>query len=194
MTHSLRLIIELHLTMAQVSQQRDLEDPAVIRRWPHRFKRWKTSRMLTLHSFADAQATSNKLWNGFKDTLLWQLYNKALTVLKGGTDFVHAEEMQRKLLEEETLRILPRSFSPTKSRPTSTVCRRAISRSIQRGIVTDLTLTHRFMHHQLAEEDKALEPVSPAQRARPRYTACKVCTWDRAGSSAKSPAPSAPRD
>jgi len=26
MTHSLRLIIELHLTMAQVSQQRDLED------------------------------------------------------------------------------------------------------------------------------------------------------------------------
>ncbi|MGH8525800.1 MAG: ACT domain-containing protein, partial [Gammaproteobacteria bacterium] len=51
-----------------------------------------------------------------------------------------------------------------------------------RDIVIDLTLTHRFMHNQLAEEDKALEPVVAWHNEPDRgYTTAKICTWDRAG-------------
>jgi [protein-PII] uridylyltransferase len=169
--------------MAQVSQQRDLEDPAVIRSFAAQMQTVENLQMLTLHSFADAQATSDKLWNGFKDTLLWQLYNKAMIVLQGGTDFIRAEEMQRELLAQETLRILPRSFSPEEVEAHfESLPPRYFQIHPAREIVTDLTLTHRFMHHQLAEEDKALEPVLSWHNEPDRgYTVCKVCTWDRAG-------------
>ena len=99
-THSLRLVIEQHLTMAQVSQRRDLEDPSVVRSFAAQMQTAENLRMLTLHSFADAQATSDKLWNGFKDSLLWELHHKTMSLLLGGSDFIRAEEKQRELLAE----------------------------------------------------------------------------------------------
>jgi [protein-PII] uridylyltransferase len=49
-------------------------------------------------------------------------------------------------------------------------------------ISTDMTLAHRFMHQQIEEEDKALEPVVAWHNERDRgYTTAKICTWDRAG-------------
>ena len=42
-------------------------------------------------TLVQALATSDKLWNGFKDSLLWQLHNRALPLLTGGTEFVRAE-------------------------------------------------------------------------------------------------------
>ena len=51
-----------------------------------------------------------------------------------------------------------------------------------KDIITDLTLAHRFMHHQLAEEEKALEPVLIWHNEADRgYTSAKISTWDRAG-------------
>jgi [protein-PII] uridylyltransferase len=182
-THSLRLIIEHHLTMAQISQQRDLDDPVVIRSFAAQIQTPENLQMLTLHSFADAQATSTKLWNGFKDSLLWQLYNKTLAVISGGTEFISAEEMQRDLLEEEVRRSVPRSFSSEEiNAHFSSLPPRYFLIHPVKEIITDLMLAHRFMHHQLAEEEKALEPVLSWHNEPDRgYTACKICTWDRAG-------------
>ena len=53
--------------MASVSQRRDLDDPAVIRHLPGRCETPEDLTLLTLHTFVDSQATSDKLWNGFKD-------------------------------------------------------------------------------------------------------------------------------
>ena len=73
-THTLRLLIENHLLMASISQRRDLDDPAVIRNFAKRVQNPENLALLTLHTFVDAQATSDKLWNGFKDSLLWSLH------------------------------------------------------------------------------------------------------------------------
>jgi [protein-PII] uridylyltransferase len=169
--------------MAQISQQRDLEDPSVIRSFASQIQSVENLQMLTLHSFADAQATSSKLWNGFKDSLLWQLYNKTITLLSGGTAFIRAEEMQRELLEEEVAGVLPRSFSSEEiDAHFTSLPPRYFQIHPAKEIVTDLMQAHRFMHHQLAEEEKALEPVLTWHNEPDRgYTTCKVCTWDRAG-------------
>jgi [protein-PII] uridylyltransferase len=182
-THSLRLLIENHLTMIQVSQRRDLEDTAVIRHFAGQMQNQENLIMLTLHTLADSQATSDKLWNGFKDSLLWQLYQKAKQVLEGATDFIRAEETQRELLEQEVMRMLPRSFSKEEvDAHFASLPWRYFQISPAREIITDLTLAHRFMHHQLAEEEKALEPVLTWHNEVDRgYTSAKICTWDRAG-------------
>jgi [protein-PII] uridylyltransferase len=110
-SHTLRLIIENHLLMASVSQRRDLDDPAVIRQFAKQLQNTEHLLLLTLHTYVDSMATSDKLWNGFKDSLLWSLYNKALGLLVEGTEFVRAEEKQRELLQDEVRRDLPKSIS-----------------------------------------------------------------------------------
>src|SRR3954468_2034705 len=97
-THMLHVIIDNHLLMASVSQRRDLDDLSVIQQFAKQVENPETLAMLTLHTFVDAQATSDKLWNGFKDSLLWSLHLKAMQLMAGGSEFVRAEEKQREQL------------------------------------------------------------------------------------------------
>ncbi len=182
-THSLRLLIENHLAMIQISQRRDLEDPAVIRNFAAQVQRKENLTMLTLHTLVDSQATSDKLWNGFKDSLLLQLYRKTIGVLEGATDFLRAEETQRQLLEQEVMRLLPRSFGQEEvDAHFASLPSRYFQIHEPKDIITDLSLAHRFMHHQIAEEEKALEPVLAWHNEVDRgYSSAKVCTWDRSG-------------
>src|SRR5204863_6886190 len=75
-THTLSLIIEHHLTMAQVSQRRDLDDDRVIRSFARQIQSAENLSMLTLHTFADSMGTSDQLWNSFRDSLQWTLFHK----------------------------------------------------------------------------------------------------------------------
>ncbi|HUR45943.1 MAG TPA: [protein-PII] uridylyltransferase [Candidatus Saccharimonadales bacterium] len=181
-SHSLRLLIEQHLSMAMISQRRDLEDPAVIRSFAAQVQTPENLKMLTILTFADSQATSDKLWNGFKDALLWQLHHKTMQLMMGGV-FMNAEEKQRELLAQDISHVLPRSFGQEELEAHfASLPPRYFQITPEREIVTDLTLAHRFMHHQIAEEDKALEPVLVWHNEPDRgYTSAKICTWDRAG-------------
>jgi len=182
-THSLQILIEQHLSMAQISQRRDLEDPAVVRHFAGLVQSAENLRMLALHTYCDSLATSDKLWNGFKDALLWSLYHKSMSVLLGGTDFVRAEEKQRELLAGEVTGLLPRTFHRDELEAHfQSLPSRYFQIHQAKEVFTDMALAHRFMHQQLVEEDKALEPVFSWHNEPDRgYTTLKVCTWDRAG-------------
>src|SRR6266516_1577500 len=106
-SHTLRLIIEHHLAMSQISQRRDLDDPAVIRNFAAQIQGAENLKLLALHTFADALGTSDQLWNGFKDSLLLLLFRKTMEQFTGGATFIRAEEKQRELLAEEVRRLLP---------------------------------------------------------------------------------------
>lgn len=182
-THMLRVLIKHHLQMASVSQRRDLDDPAVIRRFAGLVQTPETLNLLTLHTFVDSQATSDKLWNGFKDALLWSLHEKTLRLMSGGSEFVRAEEKQRELLMDEVRRLLPEHLSEEElqahfaSLPT-----RYFQVQNAREVLADVVLSHRFMRLQISEEESPLAPVVNWHNLPDR--ACnevKICTWDRAG-------------
>ena len=181
--HTLSLIIEHHLTMAQVSQRRDLDDPAVIRNFAQQIQTVENLTMLTLHTFADSMGTSDQLWNGFKDSLLWNLYQKTRELLLGGTEFFRAEERQRELLADEVQRLMPPSFSHEEvNAHFANLPTRYFQINHARGILTDLTQAHRFMQLQLSEKEAALSPVISWHNERDRgYTSVHICTWDRHG-------------
>jgi [protein-PII] uridylyltransferase len=182
-THDLRLLIDHHLVMVQVSQRRDLSDPAVIRRFAGQVQTPENLRMLTLHTYADSIATSPKLWNDFKDTLLWELYVRTSQALDGGAVTIRAEEKQKELLAEEVLRSLPRNITQEEvDAHFATLPARYFQLHSSKEILQDLTLAHRFMYQQLLEGEKALEPVIAWHNEPDRgYTTVKVCTWDRGG-------------
>ncbi|MGH7970195.1 MAG: HD domain-containing protein, partial [Limisphaerales bacterium] len=182
-THTLRLVIEHHLLMASTSQRRDLDDPAVIRKVAKQVQSPETVVMLTLHTFADSLATSDKLWNGFKDSLLWSLHAKVLEAMTGGTEFVRAEEKQRELLMEEVRREMPERLSGEELQAHfSALQPRYFQIHSARDVLDDLVLAHRFMRLQISDEENPLAPVFNWQNHPDR--ACnevKICTWDRAG-------------
>jgi hypothetical protein len=116
--------------MAQISQRRDLDDKMVIENFARLIQSPENLVMLTLHTFADSMGTSDQLWNGFKDAVLWQLYRKTRQALTGDTEFLVVEARQRELLVEEVQRMAPPTLTRPKSRPISTTCPRVTARSM----------------------------------------------------------------
>ncbi len=182
---TLHRVIEHHLLMASVSQRRDLDDPAVIRHFARRVGTPETLALLTLHTFADSQATSDKLWNGFKESLLWELHHRALVSFTGGPDFARAEEAQRERLMREIRALLPALLSEEELQGHfAALPSRYHQIHTARDVIDDLVLAHRFMRLQVAE-DEAADPLAPVVNWRNKldrgYNTVKVCTWDRAG-------------
>jgi [protein-PII] uridylyltransferase len=181
--HTLRVIVENHLLMASVSQRRDLDDPAVIRNFARQVETPETLNLLTLLTFADSQGTSDKLWNGFKDALLWQLHSRAMALLTGGSEFVRASEKQRELLQQEVRDIASKEINDEElGAHFSQLPPRYFEIRTAREILDDLELTHRFMHQLILEKKHALAPVTAWLDEPDRgYNLVKICTWDRAG-------------
>jgi [protein-PII] uridylyltransferase len=182
-SHVLRVVIENHLLMASVSQRRDLDDPAVIRNFAKQLETTETLNLLTLLTFADSQGTSDKLWNGFKDSLLWQLHSRATALLSGGTEFVRAEEKHREALLEEVTGLAPKSIP---AEEVEAHFARLPARYFQihtaKDILDDVDLAHEFMRQLILEDDRALSPVTAWWNEPDRgYNVVKICTWDRAG-------------
>ena len=182
-TQNLRLLVEHHLDMAQISQRRDLDDPAVIRQFVATAQTTENLNALTLLTLADSLGTSDKLWNGFKDTLLWTLYRRASALLSGSTEFLKREEHQRELIAQEVRGLLPPALGDEEIEAHfSSLPARYFQIQSAQDIADDLQLVHKFMHLQITEEDRALEPVIAWRNEPDRgCTSMKICTWDRAG-------------
>lgn len=181
-TETLLKLIEYHLEQAAVSQRRDLEDPTVVHKFARTVGNRETLDLLTLLTFADSQATSDKLWNGFKDSLLWALHRKARRVLAGGTEFQLAKARQRELRRDEVCKALPQRLSEKEA---NAHLKKMSSRYLRihsaEEIVEDVDLAHRFMRRRLSDHD----PLAPVFKARHEKdqgcTVVKICTWDRGG-------------
>jgi len=181
--HALDLLIEHHLLMAIVSQRHDMDDPSVIRNFARIIQTPELLSLLTLLTFVDAQATSDKLWNGFKDSLLWQLHQRARPLLTGGTEFVRAEEKQREHLMQEVRELLPAPVDDEELKAHFTsLPPRYFQIHTAREIHDDLVLAHRFIRLQVTESDRPLAPVVNLHNEPDRgCSVVRVCTWDRAG-------------
>jgi [protein-PII] uridylyltransferase len=181
-THALRLIIENHLALVQISQRRDLEDVSVIRSFAQQIQSVENLGMLTLHTFADSMGTSETLWNGFKETALWTLYRKTYQVLSGGAEFQLVESRQRELLADEVRGIMPPTFSAEEVEAHfANLPARYFEINDAREILRDITQVHRFFQVQISDkEDNALVPITTWHNEPDRgYTAVNICTWDR---------------
>jgi [protein-PII] uridylyltransferase len=139
--------------------------------------------LLTLLTFADSQGTSDKLWNGFKDALLWQLHSRAMALLTGGSEFVRAEKEQRELLIKEVRALAPDSLTEEELLSHfNSLPPRYFQIHLPKEIVDDLELVHHFIRQQVFAEEGTLSPIIHWQDEPDRgYNLVRICTWDRAG-------------
>ncbi len=79
-------LVEKHLIMSRTAQRKDLSDPATIQKFAAAVKTMRHLDHLYLLTVADIAATSPKLWNGWKNNLLWELYLSAGNALRRGLE------------------------------------------------------------------------------------------------------------
>jgi [protein-PII] uridylyltransferase len=180
---TLKFLVENHLLMATLSQRRDLDEGSVIRQFARQVGTAEKLNSLALLTFADSQGTSDKLWNGFKDSLLWQLHSRALALLTGGTEFLRASQKARDELRDAVRELATRRISDEElAAHFSQLPERYYEIYTPKQILDDVELAHRFMHRLVVENQRALAPVTAWIDERDRgYSLVKVCTWDRAG-------------
>lgn len=74
-TSIVTFLIRHHLAMSTTAQKSDLEDPTVIKKFADLVETTERLNYLYLLTVADIRATNNNLWNGWRDSLLKQLYH-----------------------------------------------------------------------------------------------------------------------
>ncbi|KEI72097.1 protein-PII uridylyltransferase [Endozoicomonas elysicola] len=79
-------LVQEHLTMSVTAQKKDLSDPIVIQDFARRVGTRERLKYLYLLTVADINATNPGLWNGWRASLLQQLFSQTHQLLKRGID------------------------------------------------------------------------------------------------------------
>src|SRR3954467_9272549 len=68
------LLVDHHLTLSNIAQRRNIDDPVTVSEFAAIVKDQKNLDALMLLTLADGQGTSDENWSDWKETLVWQLY------------------------------------------------------------------------------------------------------------------------
>lgn len=182
-TETLHRLIAHHLDMARLSQLRDLGDPAVIRHFAKVVQTPATLAALALLTFADAQATSDRLWNSFKNSLLWRLYRKTMDMLLGGGEYAQTEQKKRNLLMTQVRELMPTRSSLTWVQTHFDALEpRYFEVHTAAEIAEDIRLVRHYSRLRAADPRGVGRPIVRWRSYPDRgCTAAKVCTADRPG-------------
>jgi [protein-PII] uridylyltransferase len=178
---TLALLVEHHLTMAETSQRHDLEDQDEIQAFAEIIGTQERLNMLTLLTFSDSMGTSDALWTGFKESLLWTLYDRTSNTLAGkAVDERELEDEKKQVKEWLRAQLKPSIKDDEIEAHVDNMPRRYFRNRPRDQMVEDVHLAHRFMWRQVSRQDRALEPIVQWRHQRDRgFSVVEVCTWDR---------------
>ena len=177
---TLCFLVEEHLTMATVSQRRDLDDRSVIQAHATLSREPEHVDLLTLHTFADSMGTSKDLWNGFKDGLLRSLHYQTYEALSSDTTHRVAQSKLRGYLRKKVEPLLPSKINTDEvDAHFEHLPDRYFRTSKPEQIQADIERIHRFMSRQTRLSEQSLDPVVNWRQNRNRgYSTLEAVTWD----------------
>ena len=108
-TDIVAFLVRHHLSMSATAQRYDIHDPDVIRKFARTVQTVNRLNYLYLLTVADIRATNENLWNGWRDSLLRQLYQMTRQWIEHNDDI--AKNTQEKSLQQRQLALKAMSDS-----------------------------------------------------------------------------------
>ena len=170
------LLVQHHITMAHISQRRDLTEPQVAVELAAQLGTADALRMLLLLSYADMNGVGPGVWSEWKGNLLWDLYDRTRVQMSGGEAPLHGPariaELKEKIVAalqgqlplsevERHLALLPDRYVRTTS-PEAVATHLRLTRELQADVfkctwaphgrtITELTVCTRDRHGLFAD-------------------------------------------
>jgi [protein-PII] uridylyltransferase len=107
---SLILLVDHHLTLSNMAQQRNLDDPATIVEFANIVKLQTNLNALMLLTLADGQGTSASAWSDWKETLVWQLFHATRQYLTDQKSYYEQTRIERDTLQTAVAKNLPADY------------------------------------------------------------------------------------
>ena len=124
---SLILLVDHHLTLSNMAQQRNLDDPETAVEFARIVEDQKNLDALMLLTLADGQGTSADAWSDWKESLVWQLYHSTSQYLSDQEAFYEQTKIEREQLQKRGHGATWRRITRRKSKRISNSCRTIIS-------------------------------------------------------------------
>src|SRR5882762_6866393 len=108
---ALILLVDHHLTLSMIAQQRNLDDPATVTDFAHIVKHQKNLNALMLLTLADGQGTNAEGWSDWKESLVWALFHETSRCLADQKSYYEQTKVERESLQASVIAKLSADFA-----------------------------------------------------------------------------------
>lgn len=177
---SLILLVDHHVTLSSMAQQRNLDDPATVMELASIIKNQRNLNALALLTLADGQGTSGQSWSDWKESLVWQLYHATSQYLSDQKSYHEQTKIERDILQAVVVAELPAGHADEIEAHFDFMPDNYFRASEVPDIVKHLKLFHSFLENVTEPGDRPLVPAA-SWEAFPEqgHTIASFCTWDR---------------
>ena len=174
-------LVDNHDLMARTARQRDLSDPATIEAFAGLVGHRENLDALMLLTVADGLGVGEeKIWNGWTESLTWQLYRQAARCIDDSEGFRRQRHVERQELRDAVAEKLPADFDMEIDAHFAALPERYFLTHKPEEIADHLRLVRKFLEKHFAGDEGTLEPVLRwVPRPHAGHSELWVCTWDR---------------
>ena len=174
-------LVDNHDLMARTARQRDISDPATIEEFAAIIGHQANLDALMLLTAADGLGVGDeKIWNGWTESLTWQLYREASRFLEDSEGFRGRRRVERLELREAVAERLPKDYEQEIDAHFASLPERYFQTHRSEEIAEHLRLFRKFFENHVNTDTGGLEPVVrwiPHPHAG--HSELWVCTFDR---------------
>src|SRR6267143_2134939 len=177
---SLILLVDHHLTLSRIAQQRNLDDPATVTEFGHIVKHQKNLNKLMLLTLADGQGTSAEAWSDWKESLVWQLFHETSRYLADRKSYDEQTRIERQSLQASVSENLSPDYAEEIESHFEFMPDHYFRASGLADIVEHLKLFRSFLENVSGSGEFPLSPainwkIVPEQG----HSVVTFCTWER---------------
>jgi [protein-PII] uridylyltransferase len=180
------LLVDHHLTLSEIAQRRNIEDPATIAAFAENVRNQVNLDDLMLLTLADGQGTSGQNWSDWKETLVWQLYNAASSYLRDQEEFFKQARSERADLRQAVSKRMARDFGEEIAVHFESMPERYFQSAQVNDIIGHIRLVRTWLEARYNDPTAALNAAIRWQdKSDQGHSEVWVCTWDRVALMAK---------
>jgi [protein-PII] uridylyltransferase len=177
---SLILLVDHHLTLSKIAQQRNLDDPATVTELGRVVKHQRNLDALMLLTLADGQGTSPEAWSDWKESLVWQLFHETSRYLADQKSYYEQTRIERESLQTAVSENLSSDYAEEIEAHFEFMPDQYFRATDVPEIIEHLKLFRSFLENVSHSVDSPLVPAIkwksiPAQG----HSVVTFCTWER---------------